>query len=198
MAIPGFGERTLTPLAATAVFTGHESQEGHQLLGVLKAAEIAQLGQDRHGGDQAHAPQGHQALYQRLQTPPLDRLPHVPLHGLHAPLRIPHGLHILLQHDVLGRRGECHRFQPAPVRLRPLGLASVDFAVAQQKGAQPLAGLGFDVLEVLAGATEIAQALLLFIRYLHRCQTARRVQLGQRQRIAPIRLDPDTGLAGNQ
>jgi hypothetical protein len=78
----------------------------------------------------------------------------------HAPATGLHRVDIFLQHDLLLRPGERDAFQPAPVRLRPPGVAGLAMAMARQKRQQPLLGLALQMLHVHTRTGQIGLRLL--------------------------------------
>ena len=95
-----------------------------------------------------------------------------------------------LKDDLLRGVLELLLGQPAPMRQRPMAAAAVNPAVPQQEGKQLLALAPKIVGRRLAGAHKIAHRLMRRVRHPHPRQLAGPMQPRQRDRIAPVRLDP--------
>jgi hypothetical protein len=95
-----------------------------------------------------------------------------------------------LKDDLLGDMLELLIGQPAPVRQRPMAASAVNPAVTQQEGKQLLAFAAKVIRRRLAGPHKIAHRLMRLIRRLHARQFAGSMQPRQRDRVAPVRLDP--------
>ena len=54
-AVSAFGDASLFLFVSTGVFRRDEPEEGHEFLGMLKAAEGANLADGDHGGDELKA-----------------------------------------------------------------------------------------------------------------------------------------------
>ena len=57
--VTAFGDGTLSSFASAAVFTGDESEEGHEFSGMRKAPEVAEFTDDGHGSDFLESFTGH-------------------------------------------------------------------------------------------------------------------------------------------
>jgi len=79
------------------------------------------------------------------------------------------------------------------MRQRPMAAAVVDPAVTQQEGKQLLAFAAKIVRRRLAGPHEIAHRLVRLVGRPDSRQFAGPVQARQRDRVAPVRLDPLAG-----
>ena len=76
MAVAALGDAALAAFAPAAVFTGHQTEEGHELARVLEAAQIAQFADESHGGDFLEALAGHERLHHRFPFPVSEQLLH--------------------------------------------------------------------------------------------------------------------------
>jgi hypothetical protein len=66
MGVAGFGERTLPPALTAGVFRGDETQEFHQLPGVIEAGEVSQVCHSGHGHGKLDATQGLESFDDRM------------------------------------------------------------------------------------------------------------------------------------
>src|ERR1700674_5124022 len=76
------------------------------------------------------------------------------------------------------------------MRLSPVALSAVAFAISKQKGTQTLLGLALKVLHVLARSGQVAQPFLRIIGNPHCSYLSRSMQARQHKTIAPVSLDP--------
>jgi hypothetical protein len=83
------------------------------------------------------------------------------------------------------------------VRLRPVALALVTVAVAQQKRLQAVAAAALVVHGVGARAAQIADGFIGRLRHVDGRQFARAVQASQAHRVAFVGLDPLTRARGD-
>jgi hypothetical protein len=115
--------------------------------------------------------------------------------ALHAQARLVHGLHILLEGDLLRRVGKLQLRDPAPVRLGPGRSSGVADLVSQKQRLQPLARLALHAHGVLAGAHEIPERFIRGIGDIDGLELTRPGKARELQRIAPIGLHPLARLA---
>lgn len=94
--IAGLGDTVAVDVVAGRSFGGREAEISHELARVLKAPRIADLDQERRGGDEADATHGLEGFDQRCHGPvgnfELDRM----LQALDALIGIAHGVDALL------------------------------------------------------------------------------------------------------
>jgi len=69
MGVAAPGNAALHPFVAAAVFAGREAEEVHQRTRVVKPAEVAHFGHQRHGNPHLHAPQTHECTHHRFPLP---------------------------------------------------------------------------------------------------------------------------------
>ena len=69
MGVAAFGDGTLPSFASTAVFSGDESEEGHEFARMGKSSEVAEFADDGHGGDFFEAFTSHESFYHGLPPP---------------------------------------------------------------------------------------------------------------------------------
>src|ERR1700682_3329012 len=98
---------------------------------------------------------------------------------------------------MMHRLLESETGQPAPVHQRP-GWSVVMMAMPQQEPGQLLASRTQGAHSRQTRTHEIADRLMCLIRNPDRGQFTGPVQLGEVDRIAPVSLDPVTGLARDQ
>ena len=95
-----------------------------------------------------------------------------------------------LKDDLLRGMVELLTGKPAPMRQRPVAASAVDATVPEQEGKKLLALAPEIVSSRLAGPHKIPHRLMSRIGRPDPCQFAGSVQTRQRDRIAPVRLDP--------
>ncbi|TCM04504.1 hypothetical protein C8J41_1095 [Sphingomonas sp. PP-CC-3G-468] len=88
---------------ATGVLGGHEAGICHPLLGIIKAGEVADLGQQRGSADQFDAAQGLKSAHQWGEMPRRYRLAERGLETDDAGLRFQHPFLKLLKRELLMR-----------------------------------------------------------------------------------------------
>ena len=120
------------------MFRGHQTEIGHQLAGIVEAAQISGLGDQGDGDDQGDATHGLQGLDHGRHGPTREQLLDLPGQSIAPGLGVLDGMDGVLQHDLSGRMLETDRRQPASVRQRPIP-AMADMPVAEQKPGQLLA-----------------------------------------------------------
>ena len=74
--ISAFGDAASFLFAAAGVFGGDESEEGHELFGMLEAAEGSDFGDGDHGGDEFEPFEGHEGVDERFALPVAEELKH--------------------------------------------------------------------------------------------------------------------------
>ena len=133
MAVAGLGDAAAGPAGTAGVLTRVQAQITPELGRTRKASQVADL--RRKGGRcQAVEPaQGHDPSDQRGEVRLGPRLRNLVVHRLDPLAQGLDQVHILLEHDLLHRAVELHRFQPAEVGLGPAVLAGVALAVPQQE-----------------------------------------------------------------
>ena len=107
------------------------------------------------------------------------------------------GRDAIFQHDVMRRLLESQSGHPPTVHQRPRR-SMVVMAMAQQEARELLTGLTQTADRRQASAREIADRLMGLIRNPDRGQFAGPMQLGQIDRIPPVRLDPISRFARDQ
>ena len=95
-----------------------------------------------------------------------------------------------LKDDLLRGMLELLVGQPAPMRQRPMAASAVNTAVTQQEGKQLLAFAPKIVGRRLAGPHKVAHRLMSRVRRPNSRQLAGPMQPCQRDRVAPVGLDP--------
>ena len=107
------------------------------------------------------------------------------------------GSDAIFQHDVMRRLLEPQSGQPATVHQRP-GRPVVVMAMTQQETGELLTRLAQGAHRRQTRTDQIADRLMRLIRNPHRRQFTGTMQLGEIDRIAPVGLDPISGLARDQ
>jgi len=69
MGVAAFGDGALAAFGTATVFSGNESEEGHELTGMTKAAEISELTDNGHGGDFLKTFAGHEGAHDGFPFP---------------------------------------------------------------------------------------------------------------------------------
>ena len=132
-AIAGFGDAIAVDVVAGRSFGGREAEVSHELAWVLKAPRIADLDQERRGGDEADATHGLEGFDQRCHGPvgnfELDRM----LQALDALIGIAHGVDALLEDDLVSWMLERLSGEPISVPSSPSSLSWEDAAVSEEE-----------------------------------------------------------------
>jgi len=182
-----------TPYEPSATRWNHafnETEIPHQLAGILKARQIADLGQNRHcrnkidpahrqqgGDDLSKGPLGHRVTDRLLQT--LDTLAIL----AHRPQK-------LFEHNPLLAMFQLLQHEPIHVGRPPRLLARIMPPEPKHERGDLLA-LAFEVFpRCLTGAREIAHRLMSLVRHPDRGEFPGAQYLGQAYRIASVRLHP--------
>lgn len=113
MGVAALGDGAEAARRTARVLARYEAEEGHELLGMNEASQVAEFGEYGDGGDEFEAAQGGDGGEQRLQ-PPVRRL--VAQRGgepFDAFVGVAHGAAILGVGDVLRGMGEADGGCPA-------------------------------------------------------------------------------------
>jgi len=122
VAVAGERDRALASAPARGVLARHQPEEGHQLLGRVEAADVAELCQQYDGGEFVDAAQCHQRIDHRRQRP-LRQRTHELIGELGDPLAGGAlGVDVRLQNDLLPGILELQPGQPVLMRRRPAAL----------------------------------------------------------------------------
>src|SRR5438105_11168942 len=155
-----------------------------------EAPEVAELGDNRGGGDEVEPAQCHHRADERVHPPVFD-LPRQGLpESLHPGLTFTDRLAVLGEGNVLGGVSEGHPGEVAFVGGRPGGLATVALAVTQHQRLELLAYLEARTHRIDPRAAQVPDRLVTFIRDRDRHEFACACQACEIERIAPVGLDP--------
>ena len=161
----------------------------------MRSPELGDDG-DRHG--EGHPTHRLDRLDDRVEPPRLGVVVQFDFEALQSFVMVVEGADVLLEDNLLGRRGTDDLREPAQMSGSPVGAPGVADILAQQEGLQPALG-GLQILEgILPGAGQIADRLVLDLGDVDRGQITRAHQAREGDRIAPVGLDPVTGPLGNQ
>lgn len=172
-----------------------QSEIGHQLTRVGKATDVAKLGNERRRRDKRHAAQRLQCTHDRCKGPVRQRRRDLGFQAVTPRHSRLDRRDAILQHDVVCRVLEAQARQPAAMHQCP-SRPVIRAALPQQETTQRLTRLAQGPHRGLPRTHEIAHGFMLGIGNPDRRQLAGPAQLGQIDRIAPIRLDPTPGLRG--
>ena len=189
MAVAGFGEASLTPFPAAAGLGGHEAEVGHELPGMGKPVDAAQLGHGNHCRDQPESAQPHQGPHDGGLDPGCEQILHLFFQPGDALVGGINGLDIFLENDAHGGKGKGGFAQGAHAGFAPRGLVGPPVAVAQEEGFELAGGAAFVVHGVGAGAAEVADAFVGGVGNMHGGELPGAVQAGQHEGIATISFD---------
>src|SRR5712691_2070056 len=188
--IASLGDTAAVDRVSRGAFGGYETEIPHQLAGVLKARQIADLGQHRHcrneiypahrlqgGDDLGKRPLGHRVTDRLLQT--LDTLALL----AHRPQK-------LFERNPLLAMLELLQHKPIHVGRAPRLLAwKMSSEPKHERG--DLLSLAFEVFpRCLTGAREISHRLMPLVGHPDRGEFPGAQYLGQAYRIASVRLHP--------
>jgi len=101
VAVAAFGDASLPALGAAGILAGDEAEVGHELARVLEAAQITQLGGERHGGDKLEAFEPHEVFHGPRPRPGFHLFLHFRLDPLDARIGTVQGEEILFQDEAL-------------------------------------------------------------------------------------------------
>jgi hypothetical protein len=129
MAVARLGDIPLASGVAGGILRGHQPQKTHQLARMGKAAEVANLGGQGHGGHKINAAQTGQRRHERLHMPVLGLGRQRLGQTLHPLMPLPHRLTIFGKGDVLRGMRKAHPSQVALMGERPGILPAVAMTV---------------------------------------------------------------------
>ena len=132
-----------------------------------EADEIADLGDDHHGGDGLESAKGHEGLNDGLVGPGLAEELHVRVVTFDAFEELLDLKESFLEDDAVGGELELEVAQEAPVHARPVGLAGIVDAEAAQQGEDAGAGTAQIIVGIDPGAAKIADGLVGFVGDAH-------------------------------
>jgi len=140
MGIASFGHGILTSSFASRGFRRDQAQKFHQFPWIIKAREIANVGDHGDGDGEWHATAGLKRLDHRVQTPRLNLL----LEGLFETLEafgvLGNRSDVFLKNGLLGWCGADDFREPTQVGRVPIGSACVTDILPQQEGFESKLG----------------------------------------------------------
>ncbi len=140
-----FGDPALSFTGSTGVFSGNEAQEGHEFLGVLKAAEGSNFRDGDHGGNELKSFEGHHGIDEGLALPVFQELKHCFFEFGDALVMEVDGSEVVLKNSVVGGIGEPEITEVSFMSFSPVGLAGVVVAEAAKEGEES----GFGATEII-------------------------------------------------
>ena len=186
--IARFGNPALAPRPTTGVLRRNEADEGGQLPRVVKAREIAELGDDGDRDEELDAAQGLQRLHDRIEPPRGRALEEFRLEALEAIDLFIDGAHGFLKDDLLRRR-RTHDLREVPAMgVVPGRAPDVVPAQAQQERFQPQLRVLARHPRGIARATQIAEGFILDRRHVDGGEIARAQEPRELDGVTPIRL----------
>lgn len=162
--IAAFADAALTFGGAAGVFGGYESEEGHELFGMLEAAEAADLRDGDHGGDELEAFEGHHGFNQWFALPVVEEMEHGGLNAFDALMMEVDGSEVVFEYHIVRGIGKGEMAQIAFVFLGPMGLARVVVAEAAEHGQKACFGTTQIINRIGPGAAEVADGFVDGVR----------------------------------
>jgi len=170
----------------------HEAEEGHELPRVREARQIAELGEQDHGGQgvdpaEAAEPADVGAIGGDLA-----------IKGGDSGEELLDGTHVLLEGARQDGEGKALDPDPRPVPLGPVAAVAVNAAMPGQELPQPMAPAQELLLDICPAPEEIARRLAGLVRDGDRREVPRPEAPHQLPDIAPVGLDPIAGFPGGE
>ena len=106
MAVASLGDPSEFAFPSAGVFRWCESEVAHQLLRVVEASDIAELGNERRRGDEANSPECLDRDDNRLHAPAVNLVLELGLESPEPIMTLADGTDILLEDDLLGWSGQ--------------------------------------------------------------------------------------------
>jgi len=126
MSVSGARDPATLNSRATRIFRRDQPEVSHQLLGVLKPRQVADLRDQGCRDNQANTAKGLQTANQRCEPPAIDRFDERRLEACSSCLRLQDTTLGLLESQLLMREIETLLRQPAPVGFGPCLLISAE------------------------------------------------------------------------
>jgi hypothetical protein len=120
MAVPGLGDPTLVPALSRRGLRRREAEGAHPLPRGVEPCEVAHFSNERDGAGPVETAERLNRLHHREQPPRLDRRVQLRLQAPEPFALLRHGVHVLLEDDLLRRRRAPYPGQPAEVRRVPV------------------------------------------------------------------------------
>ena len=169
MSVARLGDGTGPSPLSRGMFARHQSEDAHQLSGVIETGDITKLGQNSHGTEHIKAPQADERLHHRCQRPGCRGGAKLIVKVGHTPGCFLAGINIVLKDHLLYRCVKGLLRQPVRVRLRPSALARRDPTMPEKEGTETLPRFGLNGLHIFPGTGQVPHRLLFRTRYPHRC-----------------------------
>ena len=138
--IAGLGDAALVAFLTAGTLAGGEAEVRHQLGGGIEASQISRLGHQGHGIDEGDSAQAHQGADDRGAFPIGQGGLHCFGQALEAFGGDGDGFQVFLEGDLLGGMAQFDGGEITQMGLRPIALARVTTAQAEQKPFETLAG----------------------------------------------------------
>ena len=151
--------------------------------------DVAQLGDEDHGGDKPDATQAHQGAHDGCLFPRFEYVLHLVLEARDALVGGFDGLDVFFEHDVHGRQLKGDAAQGAHAGFAPGGLVSDAVAVTQEECFELTHGAALVIDGIGSGAADIPDAFVRGIRHMHGSEFSGTVEAGELDGVAAVRLD---------
>ena len=188
-----FGDAALNSVLAGGVFAGDQAKIAHELAWVGEAVEIAEFGDEGGGVEEGHAAQGHQGFDDGLPTPAGDDTRDLGVVTGETISGFGDDVEHFLEEELLFGEREFDRSQITEMLGRPGGGAGIAEVVAQEKHFKLLPGAMALLVNLEAGANEVANSFVLRIGDVNGGQFAGAIKAGQLVGIAAVGFDAITG-----
>ena len=188
--VAGLRQTSHAALAAAARLAGHQPGIRHELPRMGKTVDVAQLGDEDHGGDNADAAQAHQGAHDGCLRPRCEHILHLLLEPGDALVGGFDGLDRFLQNDAHGRQCQGDAAQGAHAGFAPRRFAGDAMAVTQEEGFELAHGAALVIDGIGAGPAEIPDTFIHDIGHMHGGEFTGTVEAGEHEGVAPVRFDP--------
>lgn len=193
--IAHFGDAALLAIIAGGVFAGNQAEVPHELAWMSEALEITEFGDEGGGVEDGQAPQGHQGFDDGFPAPGGDDAGDLGVITGEAVGGFGDDVEHFLEEELLFWERQFDRSQVAKMFGRPGGGAGITEVVAQEKHFELLPGAMLLLVDLEAGANEIADGLVLRIGDMNGGQFAGPVKACELVGITAVGFDAIPGFA---
>lgn len=197
VAVAGLGDRSFSLPRPGRVLGGGQAEVGHHGARREEAPHVAELGGKAGGRQPARASERHQRADQRVELPAQAEDLQLRLELVDAVAGMVDGADVALHRRLLRRVLHDLLAQVALVLVGPARLAQVAVAVAKQERLEPLPASPLVLLGVEAGAAQVPDGLVDGVRHVDGVELPAAVGPRQGAGVAPVGLDPVSGLLGH-
>ena len=198
MAVAAAGDAALVLMRAAGGLGGYQAEVGHELTGMLKAVDIAQLADGDHSRDELEAAEGHEGLHGRFEPPAFQELKHGGFDALDAGMGRIDALEVFFEDGLHGGVGQDQFAQITHVGLAPVGFALVTEAVAEEKAFEPVTRAARIIDGIGAGPAQVPDGLVGGLGDIDGGEFPRAQEAGEGAGVAFVGLERGAGLFGNE